>query len=76
MNQAAASAEARPAASCGCLCCEIQRLVEHMFRLPEPTRQHLRNSRIEFLKAIRSLVDERIAQLSRVEIKGTKVPVE
>jgi hypothetical protein len=76
MNEAPAT-EARPAAGPHtCLCCEVQRLVEQMFRLPEPTRQHLRNSRIEFLKAIRSLIDERIAQLSRTETKGTKVAVE
>ncbi|MGB9606545.1 MAG: hypothetical protein ACP5U2_14620 [Bryobacteraceae bacterium] len=75
MNQATAGEGGRPAGGT-CLCCEVQRLVEQMFRLPEPTRQHLRNSQIEFLKAIRSLIDERIAQLSRVEPKGTKVPVE
>ncbi len=76
MNQETVSGGGRPAAGCACLCCEVQRLVEQMFRLPEPTRQHLRNSRIEFLKAIRSLIDERIAQLSRAETKGTKVAVE
>ncbi len=76
MNHATASQEARPSAGEGCLCCEVQRLVSQMFRLPEPTRQHLRNSRIEFLKAIRSLLDERIAQLSRAEVKGAKVEVE
>ncbi len=76
MNQATASEAGRPAAVEGCLCWEVQRLLMQMFRLPEPTRQHLRNSRIEFLKAIRSLIDERIAQLSRVETKGTKVAVE
>lgn len=75
MNQATANDGGRPAAG-SCLCCEVQRLVEQMFRLPEPTRQHLRNSRIEFLKAIRSLIDERIAQLARVESKGAKVTVE
>ena len=31
------------------------------------TRDHFRNSRIEFLKGIRSLIDERIAHLSREE---------
>lgn len=76
MNQATGNEGGRPAAGCGCLCCEVQRLVEHMFRLPEPTRQHLRNSRIEFLKAIRSLIDERIAQLSRAESRGARIAVE
>jgi len=43
---------------------------------PETTRNHFRNSRIEFLKGLRSLLDERIAHLSRKESKGTHVPVE
>jgi hypothetical protein len=43
----------------------------------EATRDHFRNSRIEFLKGLRSLLDERIAQLSRTEEhKGTHVTVE
>jgi len=43
----------------------------------EATRDHFRNSRIEFLKGIRSLIDDRIAYLSRTEeAKGTHVPVE
>ena len=41
------------------------------------TIEHFRNSRIEFLKGVRSLIDERIAQLSRqTEHKGTHVTVE
>jgi hypothetical protein len=42
----------------------------------EATRDHFRNSRLEFLKGIRSLVDDRIAQLSKQETKGTRVTVE
>ena len=33
----------------------------------EATRDHFRNSRIEFLKGMRSLIDERIAHLSKEE---------
>jgi hypothetical protein len=41
------------------------------------TMEHFRNSRIEFLKGMRSLLDERIAQLSKQgEHKGTHVTVE
>jgi hypothetical protein len=43
---------------------------------PEATRDHFRNSRVEFLKGIRSLLDERIASLSKEERKGTHVEVE
>jgi hypothetical protein len=39
-------------------------------------RMHLRNSRIELLKAVRSLIDDRIADLSSTGQQGTKVSVE
>jgi hypothetical protein len=42
----------------------------------ETTRGHFRNSRVEFLKGVRSLLDERIAHLSKEEHKGTRVTVE
>jgi hypothetical protein len=43
----------------------------------EATRDHFRTSRIEFLKGLRSFIDERIDHLSRQdESKGTKVTVE
>jgi hypothetical protein len=39
--------------------------------------EHFRNSRIEFLKGLRSLLDSRIERLQRREQKhGTSVPVE
>ena len=41
------------------------------------TGDHFRNSRIEFLKGLRSLIDERIDRLTRnAEPKGTSVPVD
>ena len=43
---------------------------------PEATRDHFRNSRVEFLKGLRSLLDDRIAHLSQQERRGTKVTVE
>ena len=42
----------------------------------EPARQHFRNARIEMLKAVRSMIDDRIATLSRQPAKGTRVTVE
>ena len=66
-----------PQAGETCLCREVLRRVDEVFGLKsEAARQHLRNSRVEFLKAIRSLIDERIEHLSRVEQAGTKVTVE
>lgn len=41
------------------------------------TQDHFRNSRVEFLKGLRSLIDEKIERLSRhAEPKGTSVPVD
>jgi len=60
----------------GCFFCGVALpLLERCFN--ESTRGHFRNSRVEFLKGIRSLIDERIASLSREsEHKGTRVTVE
>ncbi len=49
-----------------CFCHGAGPKVTHEFRVKsEAAREHFRNARIEFLKAIRTLVDERIAHLSR-----------
>ena len=62
----------------GCLCLGTGPQASELFRklIPESTREHFRNSRIEFLKAVRSLIDQRIDHLSRSEKKGTTVTVE
>lgn len=39
-------------------------------------RDHFRAARVEFLKGLRSLLDDRIEALSRAEKKGSKVVVE
>jgi len=60
-----------------CLCRDIGLHLATLFSLrSEDARQHLRNARIEVLKALRTLIDERIENLSRTEQKGTKVTVE
>ena len=62
-------------ASSGCFFCTMAMpLLERYWT--EATQDHFRNSRIEFLKGIRSLIDARIASLSREEPKGTHVTVE
>lgn len=60
----------------GCFICETAMpLIERC--LGGATVEHFRNSRIEFLKGMRSLLDERIAQLSKeTEHRGTHVTVE
>jgi hypothetical protein len=60
-----------------CLCREAIDRFEDLFHIhSDEARQHLRNSRIEFLKAVRSLIDDRIAHLSTTAQPGTKVSVE
>ncbi|MBZ5500422.1 MAG: hypothetical protein LAP85_28845 [Acidobacteriia bacterium] len=60
-----------------CICESIAAHLIDAFGLKSaPARQHLRNARIEMLKAMRSLIDERIDHLSRERQKGTKVAVD
>jgi hypothetical protein len=59
----------------GCFFCTTAiPIMERMWS--EATRDHFRNSRVEFLKGLRSLIDDRIAHLSKDEAKGTHVNVE
>ena len=45
-------------------------------RRPEGAGEHFRQSRVEFLKGIRSLLDHQIDQLSKEPNKGKRVVVE
>ncbi len=58
----------------GCFFCSVLPMLEQ--RWSEASRGHFRNARVEFLKGIRSLIDDRIEHLSREERKGTRVTVE
>ncbi len=60
-----------------CLCMGMGPKLTEMFVCRSEATNHLRNARIEFLKAIRALIDERIEQLARAQQKkGTTVTVE
>lgn len=43
---------------------------------PEPASRHFRESRIEFLRGIRALIDHQIDNLSRKNEGGSRVSVE
>ena len=59
-----------------CLCREVlEQVREHLTVSPEVS-EHFTNSRIEFLKGIRAIIDSRIAHLSKTGERGTKVTVE
>lgn len=59
----------------GCfMCMNVLPLLRNMWS--QATQDHFRNSRIEFLKGVRGMIDDRIARLARHESKGTNVTVE
>ena len=64
------------AAQEACPCREIVDTVREYLGISPAARQHLANSRVEFLKALREMLDARIEHLSSQPQKGTKVAVE
>lgn len=59
-----------------CACGELTEAVAELLGFSPSVKQHLHNSRIEFLKALREMIDARINHLSGPESRGTKVAVE
>jgi hypothetical protein len=59
-----------------CPCREVVNSVREFLGVSPAVRQHLANSRVEFLKAMREILDERIDHLSNQGQQGTKVAVE
>lgn len=59
-----------------CPCREIVDTVRQFVGISPIVKQHLVNSRVEFLKALRELLNARIEHLSSQVPKGTKVTVE
>jgi hypothetical protein len=59
-----------------CVCHQVFDHVREFLGVSPAVKQHLANSRIEFLKAIRVVIDERIEHLSAKGQQGTKIAVE
>jgi len=59
-----------------CLCRELLDHLRAHFHVSPEVRQHLVNSRVEFLKAIREVIDDRIDHLQTKASHGTKISVE
>jgi len=59
-----------------CLCREIANQFREAFDVSPKVREHFTNSRIEFLKGIRAVIDSRIEHLSKSGQRGTKIAVE
>ncbi len=59
-----------------CVCNEVFDHFRDLFGVPPAAKEHLANSRIEFLKAIRSVIDARIERVSKSARQGTRIAVE
>ncbi|MGC1295774.1 MAG: hypothetical protein WA869_12120 [Alloacidobacterium sp.] len=59
-----------------CPCHEIVAAVRECLGISSAVQKHLANARVEFLKAVREILNERIERLSKQGQKGTKVAVE
>lgn len=59
-----------------CVCNEVAERLEDLFGVSPAVRQHLSNSRIELLKALRQVIDDRIRHLSGTGRQGAKITVE
>lgn len=66
----------QPATQERCLCREVADHLQQAFGVPLGVREHFVNSRIEFLKGIRAIIDSRIEHLSKTAQHGTKIAVE
>lgn len=71
--EAQANAQAAPGP---CPCREIAETVREFLGVSPAAVQHLTNSRVEFLKALREILDARIERMSKQEVRGTKLAVE
>jgi hypothetical protein len=75
-DQQASQPSGERAAHERCLCGELLDHLRGRLGVSPEVRQHLANSRIEFLKAMREIIDDRIEHLSKKTEPGAKVAVE
>ena len=66
----------QPAMQERCLCREVVDSFREQFKVPAEVQEHFKNSRIEFLKGIRAIIDSRIEKLSSASQRGAKIAVE
>jgi hypothetical protein len=59
-----------------CVCHEFMDQMTKYFEVSPAVKQHLMNSRVEFLKAIRAVIDQRIERLSGAAQRGSHITVE
>ncbi|MDX2152601.1 MAG: hypothetical protein SFV54_17810 [Bryobacteraceae bacterium] len=62
---------------CGCMGFgPVLKGLMHQMGPGEDARSHFRAARVEFLKGLRAVLDDRIERMAKGESKGTTVPVE
>jgi len=79
MNKRQPRPPAKPPAAAApepCLCRELLAQMRAYLGVSPQVQQHFNNSRIEFLKGIRAVIDQRIEHLSGAGQQGTKISVE
>jgi hypothetical protein len=59
-----------------CVCHEVLEHLGKCFEVSPAVRQHLMNSRVEFLKAVRAVIDQRIERLSSSAQRGSRITIE
>jgi len=75
-EQETAQTATQPVAQERCLCREVVETFREQFKVPSEVQEHFKNSRIEFLKGIRAMIDSRIEKLSSASERGAKIAVE
>jgi hypothetical protein len=75
-NEQTTNTAGEPVSSQRCACHEVLDHLGKVFDISPGVRQHLTNSRVEFLKAIRAAIDHRIERLSAAAQRGSRIAVE
>jgi len=75
-NEQTTPTAAEHVASERCACHEVLDHLGKVLDISPAVRQHLTNSRVEFLKAIRAVIDHRIERLSATAQRGSRIAVE
>ena len=79
MNETTSGETPHTHAASGCIFCEATDAMKKFLRDVGPSEEaagHFRQSRVEFLKGIRRIIDDRIGKVSNAGQRGTHVVVE
>jgi len=69
----------RSGGASSCLCHDAGPVLTELLRRlapPEEARRHFETARVEFLKGLRAVIDDRIARRSKSKVRGQPIRVE